>query len=52
MKKNCPAHKYPHRLPWQKKVEEEECHSHESKIMLFFHHIHCKLLGCPHRKRK
>ncbi len=48
--KFCPAHYWPHKLPFGKKITNEPCHFHKAKWRTFHHCSFCKFLKCPHYK--
>jgi len=43
----CPPHTFPHRFPWQDKIDDEPCHFHTAKWRMAHHIFYCKLLKCP-----
>lgn len=46
----CPAHYFPHKLPFGKPIENEPCHLHKKTWRMLHHIIFCKYLKCPNYK--
>ena len=49
--KYCPAHFWPHKLPFTGLVKNEACHLHKKKWRMNHHRFFCKFLKCPHYKK-
>jgi hypothetical protein len=47
-KRRCPAHTFPHKLPFGEKIIGEPCHIHKKTWRAAHHKLFCKILNCPH----
>lgn len=43
----CPPHYLPHKFPMGKKIADEPCHIHKSKVHMAHHSWFCRYLKCP-----
>ena len=44
----CPPHYMPHKLPFGKKIADENCHFHKAGWRMAHHEFFCQQLKCPH----